>query len=56
MSKRRMTFTEPVVYVNPSSCCYGYGYLVLLDLDEQPYDKVACRCAAGKKWAAGVGA
>lgn len=47
-----MKNAELTYLVNPSPCCYGYGYVELVDIDYQPYDRVACWCAKGKDWAA----
>ena len=51
MGKRRTT-SETTYVVTSSGCgkCYGYGYIELVDIDYQPYDRVACYCAAGKQW------
>jgi hypothetical protein len=52
---RRRKREEAVYVVAPPRCCWGHGYVELVDLDYEPYDFVACWCAAGKKWAAKKG-
>lgn len=52
-----MTRTHTVYLASRPSCCNGLGYVVVVDgLDDQPCALEACRCPAGKEWAARQGA
>ncbi|WP_405084493.1 hypothetical protein [Microbispora sp. NBC_01389] len=48
--KRTQRSAEPTYIISGPHCCNGYGYLFVVDEENQPYDRVACWCPAGKRW------